>query len=320
MDNYDKLYTKYRQASTNEEAKDFPAMEKVWTRLEDKLDAKVHKKKSKTWKKLAIAASVLLVFSLGYQIFKPTEIVNQENEVVETETNPVKTEKPQSIPEIATENQIVAEEPIVAVPKRIANPNIRQDADAMLKKQIGEQETVGYEPKSKVSVMSNSVIFSDSIRDDKFEMDEFSKSSSAKGKFKNRIFDAKSVQKSEIEDSQDVGSFAPRHNSAKSVQSKNQPLIVMDGKAVKDIKKVDPEDLESIVLLPDPLYIINGVEYSEESLFGKNPTSPYAPLSKQELESITVLQADEAVKTYGKKGENGVVVIITKKGKPASTK
>ena len=55
------------------------------------------------------------------------------------------------------------------------------------------------------------------------------------------------------------------------------------------------------------------MEYSEESLFGKNPTSPYAPLSKQKIEKIEVLQPTDAIKIYGKKGEKGVVIISIKK-------
>ncbi len=55
------------------------------------------------------------------------------------------------------------------------------------------------------------------------------------------------------------------------------------------------------------------MEYSEESLFGKNPTSQYAPLSKQKIEKIEVIQPADAVKIYGKKGEKGVVIISIKK-------
>lgn len=315
MDNYDTLYKKYQQASVKDEAKEFPAMDKVWTRLEDKLDAKVHKSQSKTWKKMAIAASVLLLVSLGYQIFKPIETIIPETEVVETENNPAKIDVPEIIPDAA----IISEEPIVSIPK--SNPNIRQDADEILKKQIGEQEALGYEPRAKVSIMSGSVVVSDSVRADTYEMDELAKSPSLKEKsnsaFKNRIFEAKSVQKTEAEDDKTAGNFVPKSYAAKSVQTKSDPLVVVDGETVKSgLKDIDSDEIESYTLLPNPLYIINGVEYSEESLFGKSPTSPYAPLDKQEIESIKVFQAEEAIKTYGKKGEKGVVVIITKNGKP----
>ena len=94
---------------------------------------------------------------------------------------------------------------------------------------------------------------------------------------------------------------------------KDDPLVVVDGKAVADY---NAEDAESIVYLKNPLYIINGTEYTEQEVFGPNPSCPYAPIKNQEIESVTVLQADKAVDTYGKKGENGVVIITTKDGKP----
>ena len=64
--------------------------------------------------------------------------------------------------------------------------------------------------------------------------------------------------------------------------------------------------------------LIDGVYYSENDLFGKNPTSPYAPLNKQEIKTITVLQDLEATSKYGEKGKKGVVIITTKYGKPTS--
>jgi TonB-dependent SusC/RagA subfamily outer membrane receptor len=55
-------------------------------------------------------------------------------------------------------------------------------------------------------------------------------------------------------------------------------------------------------------------------VFGPNPTCPYAPLKDQPIESVTVLQAEKAIEIYGKKAENGVVIITTKTGKPTPKK
>ena len=62
------------------------------------------------------------------------------------------------------------------------------------------------------------------------------------------------------------------------------------------------------------------MNYSEEELFGPNPTSPYSPLNKQLIETISILQDEKAVSIYGEKGKNGVVIITTKDGKPAPKK
>ena len=90
--------------------------------------------------------------------------------------------------------------------------------------------------------------------------------------------------------------------------------MLVDGELTKEsLSNLNPDDIDSIIELKEPIYFINGVEYSEESLFGKNPTSPYAPLSKQKIEKIEVIQPVDAIKIYGKKGEKGVVIISIKK-------
>lgn len=89
MENQDKIFEQFKDASKKAETKDFPAMEKVWNRVEEKLDKKDDKKTIALWKKIGIAASLLLFFSLGYQFLKTDEttidtpknpIVNQEKE------------------------------------------------------------------------------------------------------------------------------------------------------------------------------------------------------------------------------------------------
>ncbi len=54
-------------------------MEKVWSRVEQKLDKKEDKKAISLWKKIAVAASLLLVISLGYQFLKSDKKATIEN-------------------------------------------------------------------------------------------------------------------------------------------------------------------------------------------------------------------------------------------------
>ena len=104
-------------------------------------------------------------------------------------------------------------------------------------------------------------------------------------------------------------------------EKKEEPLLVIDDKVRKSsYANLDEDEIESIVELKEPLYVINGVQYSEEEMFGENPTSPYAPLSKQKIESISIIQDEKAIAMFGKKGKNGVVIIHTKDAKPALKK
>lgn len=82
MENQDKLYNQFKSAVENAEKKDFPAMESVWNRVEQKLDTKVLKKETKLWKKLAVAASVLLVATLGYHFWKDENVIIDNSKIV----------------------------------------------------------------------------------------------------------------------------------------------------------------------------------------------------------------------------------------------
>ena len=99
-----------------------------------------------------------------------------------------------------------------------------------------------------------------------------------------------------------------------SIQSKSDDLVLING-YLSDKKKEDlsSDEMETMVELKNPIYIINGEEFSEESLFGEKPTSKYAPLTNQKIDSIKVYLPEEAKPIYGKKGKNGVVIIYIKK-------
>lgn len=77
----------------------------------------------------------------------------------------------------------------------------------------------------------------------------------------------------------------------------------------------------------EPLYIIDGMPYSSESIgYGTitsgmpTATSPLNSINPADLESIEVLKDADATAIYGSRGANGVVLITTKKGKAGATK
>lgn len=316
MDNPDKLFNQIKKASEQSEAKEFPAMDKVWSRVEEKLDHKVLKKENKLWKKIAIAASFLLVFTLGYQILKPKEVIIAPEQQVVT-TDPKKTIQP----------EVISKENAVATSEEI-NPVIRKDADKILEKQVNSAPQVAAadaiaapEPAkvSEIAAPSESESDDNAVKKPSGYSDAKSKNF-LKGK---RTLDARSVSR-EYEQTKSAREVA---KDAQQVIAKTDPLLVLDGKAQKQsvkegLSKVNPDDVENIVVLKEPLYIINGHYYSEAELFGPNPTSPYAPLNQQEIETLSILQGEKAIQNYGERGRKGVVVITTKNGKPvkAATK
>jgi TonB-linked SusC/RagA family outer membrane protein len=78
----------------------------------------------------------------------------------------------------------------------------------------------------------------------------------------------------------------------------------------------------------DPLYIVNGVPYSSQSLGDPTVsasaisglTNPLNNLNPSDIESIEVLKDADATAIYGSRGANGVVLITTKKGISGETK
>lgn len=290
-----KLYHQIKKAAENAESQNFPAMDKVWNRVEGKLDQKLLKKENSRWKKIAVAASVLLTVTTVYLFYKwNAPMVTQEENIVVQDSvikTPLKTEKEETV---------------------VLHPELKPESEQIINDQVEKQtETVvnTYVPREKISEVR-----------------------AIEAPVTNEVF-LKKEEKSTIQKphpeaitanpKQNATTTTPRKDqdfsttTAKSVQQKENPLVVVNGKAVKGKDyNVNSEDIESVVVLDDPLYIINGTHYTEQQLFGPNPTSPYSPLDKQDIETVSVLQGKKATDIYGDKGKKGVVLITTKNGKP----
>ncbi|MES2574115.1 MAG: hypothetical protein V4572_04190 [Bacteroidota bacterium] len=308
MDNQDKIFEKIKNAANKAEEKDFPGMERIWERIDSKLEQKELQTKSKTWKKIAIAASIVLVISLGYQFLKPTEINSTNNDkiVVKEDSLKISDEKAitNSLIDTAKITTILEETTATVATKENQNYDSQPNA-------LEENSTKAAEKTAQTDIMKRE---KETILKNKTNV------------FRNQIFDAIVVKSAyeKVEAKATKDSITPK----KTAES-NGPLVVVNGKATnskyksvqeaqKNIpKRLDGEELESFVVLKEPLYIINGVEYTEESLFGSHPTSPYAPLNKQNIETFEVLQDEDAIEEYGKKGSKGVVIITTKNGVPS---
>lgn len=330
MNSEDKIFNKIKSASQKGE-KDFPGMDKVWNRVEEKLDNTIVVKKKNTWQKLAIAASVLLSFSIIYHFVSKDEIINTTKQNFDSNTeNPVIVSSDSAEKIIEKAKEVVVDNDIPKIKSNVLTPDFKtstttieenawassfapatsavQDSAVKIyfdtdKHKLEENKIVVTEINSNL-VKENAVGYSNSVYNS-------SNSSNSNGGYvaPTKKYDTPKIQaKSKYK--------APKSKAV--AQEKNDDLIVINGevKDKKELDKLNAEEIDEITHLKKPIYIINGIEYSEESLFGKKPTSPYAPLDKQEIISINVIKAEDAMKVYGKKGENGVIIIVTKDGKP----
>ena len=306
MESQDKLYKQFQNASQKAPEKDFPAMEKVWENIEIKLDKKALTKENNLWKKIAIAASVLLVTTLGFQLLK------WENDTTETKPKSVtNTIKKDSNSEKSSEIEAVVSTP---------NPIIKENAIEIMESEVKKQEN--YTANTPAPKILPDTILKPVSKTN--ETEEIKEQTLAKSySIKRKIIPAIGVERAE------EPKLESKNTDSKAVIQKQAPLYVLNGKAITENSKdksyfensaTNSEDVETVDYLSEPLYIINGVEYSEEELFGPNPTSPYFPLNKQKIVSTKILQGNEATVLYGEKGKKGVVIITTKKGKPAGKK
>jgi hypothetical protein len=310
MENQDKIVEQFKNAAQKAELKDFEALEKVWSRVDAKLDTRVQKAQHKNWKKFAIAASIVIITVIELQYLK------SEQKTLLPEKNVVVTPETISTP---TDSAVVNME---ATPNTILESKLKPNAKQILNQQINSQQTIVAADMIKDSMSlktDKSTILITNLADEKSNA-ESSDNDRSSGRFLRRqIYEARGIQQPDFVPSRE-------NETAKTVvQQAPPPLVVIDGKPINTKKEanfssLDDEDIENVMVLKEPLYIINGVQYSEEELFGKNPTSPYAPLDQQEIEKIEILQEQEALDKYGKKGEKGVVIIATKNHKPAPKK
>jgi hypothetical protein len=314
MGTEDKLYNKIKHAAENAEQKDFPGMDKIWARVEEKLDTNVAKKETSNWKKIAVAASIVLVGTIGYQFYTTTETIKTPVIVNETKIEPLESNE---VLVETQENQIISsEEANVILDNQINKPNneaVVTNAKPILPNEISivnNDEIVTYvraDKKDKVAVKEQIELipFGKNHEEELTSRGYLNAASTNSPKYAT----AKGIKREQ---------FDFEASESTSQTKKSAPLVVIDGEASseKELRNISSSQLDSIIVLKEPLYIINGVQYSEQELFGPNPTSPYAPLTKQNIIKTVILQEADAEKEYGDKGKKGVVIITTKDGKP----
>lgn len=296
MGTEEKLYKKIQQATENAEQKDFPGMEKIWARVEDKLETQTLQKEKHLWKKLAVAASIILVGTLTLFLLQEKEnVVVPENTVTTIDSSK------NTIPTPESANGFVN-----------TTPEIKKEAEQILQQQIVIQnnivinDTINYKSKKEV-VLSAPIAMEEVQEMAKTSLVPSYNSMSNSASTNNSGYLAKGKR-------YDITMKSAETTQEKDKKVANDDLLLIDGKlSKKSLNNLNPDEIESVVELKEPIYYINGVEYSEESLFGENPTSPYAPLSKQKIDTIIILEPERAIPIYGEKGKKGVVIITIKK-------
>ncbi|MFL9830768.1 von Willebrand factor type A domain-containing protein [Flavobacterium sp. ST-87] len=301
MDNQDKIFEKIKNAAQKNEGKDFAAFEKVWSRVEEKLDKKEDKKVIVLWKKLAIAASLLLFFSLGYQFLK-----TDRNQITpkNTKENPIvikgKTNPKITSPKDTKENNVVIQKKTESKPTDKFSKNIKSNAEVILKKQmenpvaLTEADTI-----SKINTSTNGNGIA-SMQAKSVALNEVivvgygtQKRKELTGSVTSIAVTKEKKQKSEniIETLQGrVAEHKISANTSQGTAGSNLNIMIRGG--------------GSIASGNEPLYIVDGVPMNTD----------ISAIKPNDIATIDVLKDASSTAIYGSRGANGVILITTKNG------
>ena len=274
MGTEEKLYKKIQQAAQNAEQKDFPGMENIWTRVENKLETQTLQQEKHLWKKIAVAASIVLVGTLAFLLVQPKEnIIVPENTISAIDTTKNEIPTPESANGFAT-----------------TNPVIKKDAKEILQQQIVIQnnivinDTINYSSRKEVTIHNPMMLeevqaktsFAPELRNDASNAAFLSNQGfAAKGKaYSITTVSAEDISQEPIKEMMNNDFVIIRGQISKESANGNEPLIVLNNHLVTKA-------------------ILNDID----------PNS---------IASVTVLKNQAAISLYGEKGKNGAIVLTTK--------
>jgi hypothetical protein len=314
MEKQDNIFEKFKKAADNSETNDFPGFEKVWSRVDAKLNTQAFQTQKKTnsgWKKFAVAASVVVGTAFAYQFYKEfRNTPSVENTIVVTDSIKQKPTATEIISNDTATTEITTETTI-----ETANVISKKEANRILEKHINSLNQVAVKEPAGSSIKHDTITLLKPAVITKADIEKEKRNTGRM--LRERAFQSTGVKHYKIEE-EEYPIKQEITESKKVPLKKAPPLIVVDGKVAKTPKEA--EQGVTVMELEEPLYIVNGVEYSEKEMFGPNPTSPYYPLTKQDIESVVIYEGKEAIERFGQKGAKGVVIVRTKDGKPAVLK
>lgn len=287
MENHD-IDKMFNEAGKSEEENTtFPNFEKVWQKVESKLDKKEEKKKLiPIWLPYGIVAGLALTFGVLY-------FMNDEKVKIE--------------PQISQNNSGVS------APKTQADSLKIQDLDREIQENIAANpiensgEIIAYQdapipPKVEVYAVPpiRDYVINDPIADKvAYEVPPPPPSSAAKANTTNSI-EGVVITAMGIKREKKSLAYAATTVTSEALAGKVAGLKDEDS---KDSRKIKVRGISSVDSSTNPLYVIDGEIYEGNILSSINP---------EKIESIKVLKDAAATSIYGEKAKNGVIVIESK--------
>lgn len=293
QNNIDKLFSE--ESKKAEENTHFPAFEKVWEKVESRLDEKQKDTKTiKMWLPYSIAASLAVIFGSIYFLNK-TETSSEKPKIVLENSSKKNVENPFSI---TTNNS------------EIENDNIINNLDQKIKKNIQNQII-----NSSNSVAYNALKSNKIVREFESKNVEIPPTKASA----EMIVAAPSVEKFNQKSNEEISDKITETETVKSVAMARKS----ENPAPKSAMSLEQNQVYATVSNTDeamddeifagvkismnknepPLYIVDG--YVADAKFLKN-------YNVKKITSLNIVEGRSAVQLYGNSGKKGVVVITTK--------
>lgn len=279
------------ESKSAEENTVFSGFDRVWEKVESRLDEKKETKIFKLWLPYTIAASLAIVFGSLY-------FFNQDEKNIQKPVMAKNTVK-KIDNDVAT---LVNEENNVAI--RNLDAKIKQKVQTQI---VDNKPIIAYnQPKNENEFISNSI-----IKETYTEVQSAPKleeNANAKVEFSgDKLLSQNSIEEESVRISEEARAKEKMVMSyqAKVADSQNIRLTQYSDKGSTD--EIDEGNFENVKISTDknqsPLYVVDG--YVADSEFIKN-------YNLKKITSLNIVEGKNAVKLYGNYGKKGVVVITTK--------
>lgn len=292
QNNIDKLFSE--ESKKAEENTHFPAFEKVWEKVESRLDEKQKATKTfKIWLPYSIAASLVITFGALYFLNKTEEALEKPKIVIENSTN----NNVENITSNSTNNSVADNVEINKIDQKIKQ-NIEKQA-------VNNSFSVAYNSPKPNQILKEVETTQVEISLKKASAEMMVAAPSVEG------FDYqknKTETSNKLAETETIKSVAKARTAEKAAPKSAMSLEQNQVLAAESSNNYDDEDIFEDVKISTnvnepPLYIVDG--YVANVGFIKN-------YNMKKITSLNIVEGKSAVKLYGNYGKKGVVVITTK--------
>ena len=340
MENQDKIFEHFKDIAHQAGSEEFTSMDKVWSRVEEKLDYKETKQSLVFWKVIAVAASLLLFVTIVYHFMgSGTENAETEHRVTTTDsvrpvekpvlnTNTVTPKSPKPVAEtfidrkqsvaatVYTPAQVVAVQTADVVMSETHKPSA-----AALQEQAEIATVSGVVSGRSGSLPGVNVVVMGTNRGTRTDAEGKYNIEAQKGDQLVFSFEGadlvatvgeKTTINAQLPDETSYKSAAANgYVNASKERTKTKTILGENAKSrnpnplAANVPTAESESEVKVSLMVNTptLYIIDGVPATE---------SQFNQLSTAEIESMKLLTQSEAQSLYGNKAVNGAMVVSKK--------